>query len=346
MSLDFVGTTFPPSSQWHEDEIALIEDVKKQIKGIFFYGNNLLINTTWFGPQFDNGEYTKFLDLCSKKRYDNVFLLASVDPVFLADHEIEKVRQLSGDSRLHLLGNFDSAYNFNFFSMVLPKYFKKYNIEDIKMKSAKYPFINYNRKPREHRHSLVKKLISRGVDKKGIVTLGKDDGDHKFLSDPSDISITLNETIEEIGEQNQWWPDSHGIPHDIHSLGRLEIWQNHFLNIVGESEYDNACHTFVSEKTWKPIIGLRPFIINGQTKIYKWLRARGFRTFNQHWNHIPVEAADNVQDNCAAVAEFISNKDEKELKEIYNKMLPDLLHNRDLFYKFSISETKKKHNFF
>ena len=54
-----IGTTFARNSQWHQDEINLVANIESQINRMFPTGNNLLINTTWFGPQFDNGEYIK-----------------------------------------------------------------------------------------------------------------------------------------------------------------------------------------------------------------------------------------------------------------------------------------------
>ena len=160
------------------------------------------------------------------------------------------------------------------------------------------------------------------------------------------ISLTLGETVDEIGKENQWWPDEFGIPHDIHSLGRLALWQQHFLTVVGETEGNNDVPTFVSEKTWKPIIGLRPFIINGQRKVYQWLRSRGFKTFNQYWKHINVEEKDNTPENCINVINYLNSKTNKELLAMYQDMLPDLLYNKQRFYEFSREQKHKMENIF
>jgi hypothetical protein len=84
--------------------------------------------------------------------------------------------------------------------------------------------------------------------------------------------LSLNESPSDA--VGNWGLDmSFGIPHDIHSLGNLDIWQQHFLNVVGETEFMHWDNMFISEKTWKPILGLRPFVINGQTKIYQYFLA-------------------------------------------------------------------------
>ena len=344
--LEFIGTTFPKSSQWYEDEIYAIETIKSQIDQQFPNEKNLFINTTWFGPQFDNNEYEKFEEVCASQQFDNVFLLAAADPVFLAGYQMAEVHKKSGNGNLYLLGHFDSPHNFNFHSIVLPKYFKPYSDEELKMLDVKYTFINYNRKPRTHRSQLVKKLVNTGLDKHGIVTHGIDNADYKFNENTYTHSITLKETVEDIGEENQWWPEEHGIPHDIHSLGRMDVWCHHFLNVVGETENHNDVPTFVSEKTWKPIIGMRPFIINGQTKVYKWLRERGFRTFNQYWDHIPVETESDTPEACAAVVKYLCGKSKQDIHEMYDDMWPDLIHNQQRFYEFSREQKHKMENIF
>ena len=344
--LEFIGTTFPKSSQWYEDEIYAIETIKPQIDQQFPNQKNLFINTTWFGPQFDNGQYKKFEEICVSQQFDNVFLLAAADPVFLADYQMVEVHKKSGNGNLYLLGHFDSLQDFNFHSIVLPKYFKSYSNEELKMLDVRYTFINYNRKPRTHRSQLVEKLVNAGLDKHGIVTHGIDNTDNKFNKTTYTHSITLKETVEDIGEENQWWPEQFGIPHDIHSLGRLDLWQKHFLTVVSETEGNNDVPTFVSEKTWKPIIGLRPFIINGQRKAYQWLRDRGFRTFNQYWNHIPVETDAGTPAVCATVVEYLCGKSKQDIQEMYQDMLPALIHNRQRFYEFGHEQQRKMENIF
>ena len=128
-----------------------------------------------------------------------------------------------------------------------------------------------------------------------------------------------------------------GIPDDIHSVGNLNLWQQHFLNIVSETEFLPWDNTFVSEKTWKPIIGLRPFVINGQTKIYTWLRKHGFRTFNHWFGGVELEEVNEleVHNSIVKVIEYLRDFSKQELQNLYNSMLPDLRHNRQRFFEFA-----------
>jgi hypothetical protein len=334
MTTTYVGTTFPKAYQWHIDEIQIIDNVKNQIDIAYPDTKNLLINTTWFGPQFDNGEYTKFLDIVSSESFDNLFLLAAVDPVFLNSEQIANIETLSGVSSIFLLGHFDTEYYFNFHSTVLPKYFYQYTNDQLVMKTPYWKFLNYNRKPRDHRTEFVNKLIANKLESVGIVTLGN--------------TLTLDEKIADYAEGNWGLADTYGIPHDIHSLGRMDIWQNHFLTVVSETEFLPWDNMFISEKTWKPILGLRQFVINGQTKIYKYLRDNGFHTFNHYFNSIELEHINElkVHDSIIAVIKYLTNLDEKEISAMYKDMLPALEHNRNRFFEFAKEQQYKIEHLF
>jgi hypothetical protein len=67
--------------------------------------------------------------------------------------------QVETRAKIYLLGNFDTEYYFNFFSQVIPKYFVSYTEQQLHLRKSKYLYINYNRKPRDHRSALVNQLI-------------------------------------------------------------------------------------------------------------------------------------------------------------------------------------------
>lgn len=345
MTTHFIGTTFQPNSQWHQDEKNLIQSIRQQINQHFPDQSNLFINSTWFGPQFDNGEYQKFQALVEQnKKFDNVFLLAAADPVFLNHQQIQKIVNDVEASNLFLLGHFDSPYNFNFHSFVIPNYFEQYNNNELMLKTPTNIFLNYNRKPRDHRIELVNKLFENNLQNLGIITLGKNNNVYN-RSNLSSMPLNLRETPN---KGNWGMSMEFGIPHDIHSLGNMDIWQSCFLNIVGETEFFPWDHTFVSEKTWKPVIGLRPFVVNGQSKIYAWLRDHGFKTFNHHWPHIEIEDVPEyeVHNSIVSLIKYISSLSESDIKNLYQYMLPDLVYNKNRFFEFGREQKHKTEHLF
>lgn len=348
MTVKFIGTTFAANSQWHTDEHSLINRLQEQIQQCFKDQNNLFINTTWFGPQFDNGKYQEFLQATEHEKFDNLFLLAAADPVFLSKDQIDQIFNRSGAAQMFLCGHFDGQYQFNFHSQVLPKYFRDYAQADLKLTQADYVYLCYNRKPREHRVDLVKKLVAADLKQHGIVTLGKNDAVYS-KHDQNDFYFLLDEEPEDFAGEGNWGLSMHmGIPHDIHSLGNMNLWQRHFLTVVSETEFLPWDNLFVSEKTWKPMLGLRPFVVNGQTPVYQWLRNNGFKTFNNYWAHVPIEAATEltIHDCIVNVIKYLSAQPPSELVAMWQEMLPDLEHNRNRFFEFSKEQQYKVNHLF
>jgi hypothetical protein len=342
MATKFIGVTFPLSFQWHNEEIEVIDSVTKQIELKFPNEENLLVNSTWLGPQFDNGAYKNLLE-SANSHVDNIFLLSSIDPMFLNRDQIDNILDLLKNPVLYKIGHFDNTkYEFNFHaSKILPRHFKSYNTDQLLMTDPKYIFLSYNRKPREHRVNFVNKLIANNLKEFGIVTLGENREIYS-KTDKNDLYLPLADDIV----SNTWTTkvDTFGnIPDDLHSLGNMSIWQSHFLNITSETEFWPWDNTYVSEKTWKPIVGLRPFLLNGQIKIYQWLRDRGFKTFNHYFNGIKLENVNEfeVHDSIIKVLQYLTTLDKKEITAMYNDMLPDLIHNRNRFFEFSKEQTYK-----
>ena len=72
MTVHVVGTTFSVNSQWYQNEHDVINTIRQQIDTAYPELNNLLINTTWFGPQFDLKLFQSIDSFCN---IDNLFFL-------------------------------------------------------------------------------------------------------------------------------------------------------------------------------------------------------------------------------------------------------------------------------
>ena len=346
MTTTFTGGGFLPNSDWYIDELKLIANIHNQIDSAFPNSQNLFVNTTWVGPQFNNGRNWKnYKSIISQQKFDRIFLLSGPEAVLLTQDQIDNI-QIETQAKMYLLGNFDSEYYFNFFSQVLPQYFVSYTEQQLQLVEPTYLYISYNRKPREHRIVLVNQLIEQNLLHHGIVTLGKQNTIYSKEMVPLQ-HLSLNETPEDV--VGNWKMNMEfGIPHDIHSLGNLNIWQQHFLNVIGETEFLPWDNMFLTEKTWKPILGLRPFIINGQTKIYQYLRSQGFRTFNHYWPHIDIEGANELEvpSTIVQVIDYLKDFNKTQLQDMYQQMLPDLIHNRNHFWEYSQQQKYKIDNLF
>lgn len=343
--VESIGTTFPSGWQYGKEEIDIFHATIKQVDLKFPSSRNLVINTTWFGPQFNNNEWQKILDLNGE--YDNLFLLAVIDPIYLTKPDQDFIIEKFKIKNVYFLGMFaDSPYEWNFHAAVMSEKSPNYTDRDLLLDDPVHRYLLYQRKPRLHRIEITKILVEQGMIEHGIVTLGNNDGSTYDWSQGTEGPVLVIDDSPSKYHHNGKTTDYAGIPNDLVSLGRIDIWKNHFLNIVSETEFDNWQPRFVTEKTWKPIIGMRPFVIHGQTSIYQWLRKNGFHTFNHYWPHVPIEESEDQHGNVMSVLHWLCDMDKESLISMYQDMLPSLRHNRERFLEFGREQYHKIHHLF
>jgi len=171
----------------------------------------------------------------------------------LVDPAIPQVHEIIQDSGIpHLfIGNVDQ-YRLDFWAMVCDLNFQSYTNTELQLRPGAKKFICLNRKPHAHRRVIMRYLDQ--VKDQGYLTSGMD---------PDLVDADVGD---------------YAICNDVYSLGDISTWQDAYLNIVTETTFNND-NFFISEKTWKPVIGLRPFFVYGQPKLREYLRAQGFDTF-------------------------------------------------------------------
>jgi hypothetical protein len=338
--VDFIGVGFPESMEYAFEERACWNTITKQIQESFSEQKNVLISLTWFGPQFNNNTWQEIISIeANKEKFDNIFFLATVDPPYLNDELIRLVKNKLQGLRVFYLGNFDSPHSFNFFAPVFADKSRKYAEQELLLSAPEKIFVNYNRKPKQHRVDFVKKLIDNDLLTCGTVTLGTDEN--------NSLLLTIGEKeadYEDWGNSKVHW-GKFGVPHDMYSLHNMDIWRQTFLYINAATEFNTVNDLFIQQDTFKPFIGLRPYVINGVQRSYRWIRANGFKTFNHYWSHIDIENAD-VHDTMIQLIKFLSCMDKTEISEMYQDMLPDLKHNRLRFFEFAKEQQYKMEHLF
>jgi len=208
--------------------------------------------------------------------------------------------------------------NLVFWLLATDKYFLNYSKTDTVPK-FEYNFLCYQRKPIDYRVTLYNLL----KNKKGIVTLGTQE-------------YSFNEQLPEHNGYNDVGGEL-PIPNDIYSLGNIDIWNKCFLNVVSETIQNlNTGTPFVSEKVFKPIIGMRPFIVYGHTKTSDFLKNLGFETFDEYFGFSPKST---YNESAKEIARIIDNLDNVEL--LYQKLLPKITHNYENFRTIAKKEWEK-----
>jgi hypothetical protein len=200
----------------------------------------MLVNTTWL---LDRDLAAEIQDA----KPDFIICHNFVDPVI---PQVKQIIESSG--RPHLfIGNCDQ-YRLDFWSMACDLFFKSYTDTELQLNSNAKKFMCLNRKPHAHRRIMMQ-YLDRVQD-------------HGHLTSAVDAQLVESDASD------------YPIPNDVYTLGDINIWQDSYLNIVTETVF-NTDEFFISEKTWKPIIGQRPFFVYGQIQLREYLKAQGFDTF-------------------------------------------------------------------
>lgn len=180
-----------------------------------------------------------------------------------------------------ILGN-SAHFRLDFWAMVCDLYFQNYEPADLELLPTAKKFICLNRKPHQHRVTLVEALLPFKAD--GYISLGTPTNPI-LLDEDFNVEQGIKDEFAALAANDAFVTDK--IRNDIFSLGNLDIWRNSLLCLVTETEFSNPNpgDFFTSEKTFKPIIGLRPFFVYGQPALREYLKEQGFDIFEDIFNY-------------------------------------------------------------
>lgn len=191
--------------------------------------------------------------------------------------------------------------------------FPRYQDADLLPQNMKV-FLSYNYQPHEHRVKLIKHMQDRGLENFGYLSTY-----HKQLG------VVAG---HEVG------------------LGDLVYWQSHFLNIVNETTFRQHPELVVGEKIFKPILGLRPFIINGSPRFYDILESWGIDIFDDLFPvddmRQPAPSLNHLMDrNHAIICDVIDRLKYQDLGVLYETLCPRLEYNRERIKELMFLEYRR-----
>jgi hypothetical protein len=194
----------------------------------------------------------------------------------------------------------------------------------------------YNGVSRTHRKYLFYKIYNNPLISTNIsISLQKDCTNFNYKSQ-FEISDVENTDINDFFFQHNfnWEIDGLYISNKMDHINLFDIHTitSHFLFLVTESLINNNT-LFISEKTFKPIYALRPFIILGNPNILNKIKEMGFKTFDKWWDE-SYDTESNLTkriNKILNILEFICNKDNNELICMLKEMEEILIHNHNLF---------------
>ena len=186
-----------------------------------------------------------------------------------------------------------------------------------------------------HRVSLMLSLIETQLCDHGLCTwAGSTQAWDQFVRFTfSEVGHQTHDTFQTILANMlkiypEHWPNRH-------PGNTLEHYEDCLFDIVSESTISPI---FFTEKTWRPIIWRKPFIVIGPPSANRVLRNMGFDTFEEFWGPEPQEnllTSDYINDPHSDIRhraiksqiETLSNYRDSDLLKLKNDLMPRCEHN-------------------
>lgn len=124
-------------------------------------------------------------------------------------------------------------------------------------------------------------------------------------------------------------PDGDGVSNSRTAYQFFQWYVESAIAIVNETRFATLCGE-ISEKTFLPILYMRPFVIFGAPYMLRYLREMGFETFGDIWD----ESYDEIEDHglrvqaLLRILDDILNRPLAELQELLWSLKPRLERNR------------------
>jgi len=276
-----------------------------------------VVNSTWYGDQ----EHHNTVEDMQHNQIESVILVSMLDDA------IPRLDWFSLPA--YGVGYYPGENEIDFWALLLEKYFQDRASTDAALIDT--AFMCLNRKPHPHRLRLYRQLESQNLLDCGLVSLGSNNGVavRTIDNDQGGCDLAPNAGTEQ-----------NGIVNDLVTLGNIENWNRCFINIVTETVFEIKQKHFVSEKIYKPILGMRPFLVYATDGGVDWLENRGFYTFVQDFRDITdLDLSD--PNNISLFLDALTNQSQNYLQTKYQELLPKIEHNYQNFYRHCQTQLDK-----
>jgi len=202
-------------------------------------------------------------------------------------------------------------------------------------------FVNFNRRAHLHRLFLTDMILGAGLEKEMILTMGA--GPYKTDIPDSSSEILNDRKLDVFNERLQNVKKRIPITYDVTDFYSnnpvdlsLKAHLDSYICITSETFFFRGrghVNMFFSEKTFKPIVTLQPFIMVNYAHSLENLRRLGYKTFHPYID----ETYDLIEEGDARLNAIfneitrLSCLSDEELKQMMVNLLPILIHNEQVY---------------
>lgn len=201
--------------------------------------------------------------------------------------------------------------------------------------------------PRHHRYGITYQFHKHGLLSQGKVScVGFKNFAYRFSNcEHSENDIDTMEYLKKLDIDSAGDVDSFIRSLPIHIdhvtdptndlMREHHLYDDTFLDLVNETHQpDNQI--FITEKTFRPMSHLRPFLVNGDRMTLGHLKKLGFKTFSKWWDESYDDCTTDQQRlwSMTGVLKKLCSLTHRELLSLYQDMLPTLEHNQRTLAEF------------
>lgn len=198
--------------------------------------------------------------------------------------------------------------------------------------------VNLNRRPHFHRVLMVDKILKSGLEKDIALTIGTYDfsltGKFDWRKYLTGLGLThVRDRMPIILDKDLSKNNPTGID-DIQFSGYISLISETFcVTQDTPNRASNSDVVFFSEKTFKPIICLQPFIQINLPHSLKYLKKLGYKTFHPFINEDYDEELDSFKriDMIFNEVTRLCNKSHEDHCKLLKTLLPILIHNEQVY---------------
>lgn len=269
----------------------------------------VVINSVWYTGDYHQQVMQELRELCPT----HIIVVAMLDPPVV---KLEWFNELNCE----VIGEgYYPDSNVDYFAKFMDRFYQMPDCDLLDESMIDTAYMCLNRKPHPHRLRLYQGLVNAGILDSGFVSMGGIPPMRLLDNDVEGQNFAPNGGIEQ-----------YGIGNDIASLGNINRWQRHFVNIVTETIWDIDACNFLSEKTFKPILGLRPFLIYAPNGGIGCLKSRGIEPYvNDFADIVDIDLTQPY--NIVEFLQVLSGQPKSYWQMKFNQLKEKLIFNREQF---------------
>ena len=304
-----------------------LNNVKREIAQTSLYEDNVVVNLTWFNANWENAKpLIDLIENLGTGKEVKIWYTSSIDGAhWITYSNMKFYHYLIGKGYSSSFVGFSDEHWHSW----IPTWFIDVNLrtdtnELMLNKNPNNLYLAYNRKPKIHREWLVNSLIEHDLLDRGWITYES--------SHYPQIDVKTGSTDQE----NHSGDLRFSRPEDVCSLGNLRTWRDSYMVIVSETEHDDPWQ--LSEKTWKPIFGMRPFLINGSRELYKNLEKLDLYTPKDLFKNVDLDC---YYESVVKQIQALYIKTPDELYRLWEDQFEMLLYNRQRMFEIANCDPEK-----